>query len=160
MPVLIIDILNQDPLTIKIIPLNKKIHGNIMHKFAKNLNWRSMYLNYIVKEPKLSVREWGEVDIALLDRIMKSINFYINYIGETNQELRSLNSRIDVFTEELDVFVEYSKYHFDDYVDDRILELTDWIEKHKRVRDELVDKLDSIKEDRKTFEIKEGDLDV
>ena len=70
MPIISIDILpNEEPLLIKIIPLNERINHEILKKMPKNFSWRCVYLNHVIREPKMTIREWQDnVDSALIDR--------------------------------------------------------------------------------------------
>lgn len=161
MPVLSIDILPNEPFLIKIIPLNVRINGEILKKMPKNFNWRVVYLNHVIKEPEMSMRDWKDnVDPALIDRIIKSINYYLRYTDTQNKELRTLNYRIDVFTDELDNLVEYSKYHFDEDIEDKINKIGEYISNFSKRRDELESHLNDIKNDIEVVEISDNHIEA
>ena len=161
MPVLSIDVLPNEPFLIKIIPLNIRINGEILKKMPKNFNWRAVYLNHVIKEPEMSMRDWKDnVDPALIDRIIKSINYYLRYTDTQNKELRTLNYRIDVFTDELDNLVEYSKYHFDEDIEDKIDKIGRYISDFSKKRDELENRLNDIKNDIEVVEVSNNHIEA
>lgn len=161
MPVLSIDVLPNEPFLIKIIPLNVRINGEILKKMPKNFSWRAVYLNHVIKEPKMSMRDWKDnVDPALIDRIIKSINYYLRYTDTQNKELRTLNYRIDVFTDELDNLVEYSKYHFNEDIEDKIDKIGRYISDFSKKRDELENHLNDIKNDIEVVEVSDNHIEA
>lgn len=162
MPILSIDILpNKEPFLIKIIPLNERINHEILKKMPKNFSWRCVYLNHVIREPKMTIREWQDnVDSALIDRIIKSINYYLRYTDTNNKQLRTLNYRIDVFGEELDNLVEYSKYHFNEDIEIKIDKIGEYISRFSKEREKLEEHLENLKDDIEVFEVNKNHLEA
>ena len=153
MPILLIDLVNQKPFKIKIIPLNERINLSILTRMPKVPNWRSTYFNHVVVEPKLSINEWGNyVDVAIMDRIYKSIEYYLKYIVQESEKIRQFNYRIDVLYDELDNLIEYEQYSKDEGIENRIDEIERSVSKLCKRRDILTQNVNDIKEERKSLE--------
>ena len=159
MPILVIDLVNQEPLRIKIIPLNERINLSILQRMPKVPNWRSVYFNHVIVEPKLSISEWSNnVDVAIMDRLYKSIEYYLKYIGSESERIRQLNYRIDVLYDELDSLIEYERYNNNEDIESRIDDVERSVSVLCRKRDVLKKNVDDIREERRSLDCTTGVL--
>ena len=89
MPILKIEI-DGEYLEFIIIPLNFVIYERIKLKYIRDgFVDKAGFLSHIMKKPKMSRKEWGDVPSSILIRILKSIEYYIESIEEKQRTLIS-----------------------------------------------------------------------
>lgn len=165
MPILKIKIDDED-VEFVISPINKKINNKISEKFIKKENDflaldRAGYLSYVIKKPKMSRKDWGNVSVSMIDKIIRNINAYIESIDYEEKKLRELHIHISVYEKELDDLYRYMQEDSEDWVWNRIKIIERNIDNLKEEIDKIEKSLDYVKSDYVIYENgKELDFDV
>ena len=71
-----------------------------------------------------------------------------------------MNYRIDVFSDELDSLIEYSKYHYNDDIEHKIDKVGEYISNFSKEREKLEKHLSGLKEDEEILEISSNHLEA
>lgn len=162
MPILKIPIDGEDT-EFKIMPLNKVIQLNIMkrHTNKNGLVDRGGFLSHVVKEPKMSRKDWNELPTSLITRIMRTIEHYIENVFYKQRDLRRISTQINVFEEEVDDMFRFLENGSDDWAWARVRGLQRQIEDLDKQKEKIEKSLRYLKEDKVIFEEgKEIDYDV
>lgn len=150
----------------KIIPINRKINLNILMKYYKTINGveildRPGYLAHIIKEPKLSRKDWGNIPTSLLTKLIRNIDAYIDSVELKQRDLRHCYMALNVYEEELDDMYRYLSESSDDWVWDRVKTIEKNIKSLKEKKEKIEKSLDYVKSDVVVYEDgKEIDYDV
>lgn len=162
MPILKI-LIDDEETEFVIIPINLKIQSKLYQRYsdADGFVDRPGFLSHIVKEPKMSRKDWGGLPVSLITKIMRNVDYYIESIVEKENELRTLYMQINVLEDELDDLFRYLGDDSDDWVWDRVKKIKSLIEKLKNESKQIEKSLDLVKSDKVIFEKgKEIDYDV
>lgn len=166
MPLLKIKIDDED-VEFRIIPVNKKINDRIWMKFLRNegneywIKERGRYLNHVVKEPKMSIKEWESLPTSMIDKIIRNIEAYIKAIDIQEMRLRNLQMNLTVYEKEADDLYRYLQEDVEDWVWERIKTIEKNIEIIKKEMKKIEDSLEYVKSDYVLFEKgKEVNYDV
>ena len=162
MPILKI-LIDDEETEFVIIPINFKIQAKLYQRYSDGDGFvdRPGFLSHIVKEPKMSRKDWGGLPVSLITKIMRNIDYYIESIIEKEKELRTLYMQINVLEDELDDLFRYLGDDSDDWVWDRVKKIESLIEKLKNESKQIEKSLDLVKSDKVIFEKgKEIDYDV
>lgn len=165
MPLLKIKIDDED-VEFRIIPINKKINEKIWLRFSHMENQflirdRSGYLSHVVKEPRMSVKEWDRLPVSMIDKIIRNINAYIESIYLEEKKLRNYQMNLSVYEEEADDLYRYLQEDVEDWVWDRIKVIEKNIDDIKQKMKKIENSLEYVKSDYVLFEKgKDIDYDV
>lgn len=152
MPILKIEI-DGEYLEFIIIPLNFVIYEKIKLKYIKNgFVDKAGFLSHIMKKPKMSRKEWGDVPSSILIRILKSIEYYIESIEEKQRTLRQIYMELHVLEDEVDDLYRVFNDEPDDWVWNAIRRKDDKIKKLNEEKKEIETSLEMIKENKALFE--------
>lgn len=161
MPLLRIEI-DGEYLEFKIIPINTKIRFYLLEKYTHDgLIDRPGFMAHVVREPKMSRKDWGKLPSSTLTKVMRVITAYCDSIVYRQKEIRDYKMYIRILEEEIDEMFEYTDYNSDDWVWDTIKKKQkrlEWFEDTLKQREMS---LKYLKEDKVLFEEdKEVDYDV
>lgn len=162
MPILKIPIDGED-VEFKIIPINKVIQINIGKRYSDKDGFldRAGFLAHIVKEPKMNRKEWSDLPVSLITRIIRTVNHYVDSIFYKQRELRRLYTQINVFEEEVDDLFRFLENGTDDWAWERIRGLEREIDILKKEKEQIEKSLEYLKDDKVIFEEgKEVNYDV
>lgn len=153
MPILKIPI-DEEDFEFKIMPINKVIEMNIAkrHMTKDGFLDRAGYLAHIVKEPKMSRRDWNELPVSLITRIMRNIDYYVESVFYKQKELRILYTKIGVLEEEVDDLFRFLENGTDDWAWNRIRALENKIDELKDEKEKIEKSLEFLKDDKVIFE--------
>lgn len=152
MPILKIEI-DGEYLEFIIIPLNFVIYERIKLKYIKNgFVDKAGFLSHIMKKPKMSRKEWGDVPSSILIRILKSIEYYIESIEEKQRTLRQIYMELHVLEDEVDDLYRVFNDEPDDWVWNAIRRKDDKIKKLNEEKKEIETSLEMVKENKALFE--------
>lgn len=152
MPILKIEI-DGEYLEFIIIPLNFVIYERIKLKYIRDgFVDKAGFLSHIMKKPKMSRKEWGDVPSSILIRILKSIEYYIESIEEKQRTLRQIYMELHVLEDEVDDLYRVFNDEPDDWVWNAIRRKDDKIKKLNEEKKEIETSLDMIKENKALFE--------
>ena len=152
MPILKIEI-DGEYLEFIIIPLNFVIYERIKLKYIKNgFVDKAGFLSHIMKKPKMSRKEWGDVPSSILIRILKSIEYYIESIEEKQRTLRQIYMELHVLEDEVDDLYRVFNDEPDDWVWNAIRRKDDKIKTLNQEKKEIEISLEMIKENKALFE--------
>ena len=162
MPILKISI-DGENFEFKIMPINRIIKANIAKRYSDKDYWldRPGFLSHIVREPKMTRKEWGNVPTSLITRIIRSINHYTDSVFYKKNELRRLYVQINVFEDEIDDLYRFLQDGSDDWAWERIRGLEKEVDFLKEEKNKIEKSLNDLNEDKVIFEEgKEIDYDV
>lgn len=165
MPLLKIKIDDED-VEFRIIPINKKINFALWTRFSHKegdfiIRERGNYLSHIVKEPKMTSKEWESLPVSMLDKIIRNIDAYIESIFLAEKRLRNLYMNLDVYEKEADDLYRYLQDDTDDWIWRRIQKIEAHTDKIKKEMKKIEDSLEYVKSDYVLYEKgKEIDFDV
>lgn len=152
MPILKIEI-DGEYLEFIIIPLNFVIYERIKLKYIRDgFVDKAGFLSHIMKKPKMSRKEWGDVPSSILIRILKSIEYYIESIEEKQRTLRQIYMELHVLEDEVDDLYRVFNDEPDDWVWNAIRRKDDKIKKLNEEKKEIETSLEMIKENKALFE--------
>lgn len=152
MPILKIEI-DGEYLEFIIIPLNFVIYERIKLKYIKDgFVDKAGFLSHIMKKPKMSRKEWGDVPSSILIRILKSIEYYIESIEEKQRTLRQIYMELHVLEDEVDDLYRVFNDEPDDWVWNAIRRKDDKIKTLNQEKKEIETSLEMIKENKALFE--------
>ena len=75
------------------IPITRKTNSEILKRIPAGKTWRMIYLNHIIKNPKMSIQEWGNIPSLIVSIIYDCID---DFLEEYEVENKMLNSVINV----------------------------------------------------------------
>ena len=162
MPILKI-LIDDEETEFKIIPLNKTMNLSLLkrHSDKDNLIDRPGYLSHVIKDPKMSRRDWAELPSSMITKIMRNIDYYIESVFLKEKELRTLYMQISVFEDELDDLFRYLTDDSDDWAWNRVKRIEQLIDEKKEKTNQIERSLNLLKDDIVIFEEgKEIDYDV
>lgn len=152
MPILKIEI-DGEYLEFIIIPLNFVIYERIKLKYIRDgFVDKAGFLSHIMKKPKMSRKEWGDVPSSILIRILKSIEYYIESIEEKQRTLRQIYMELHVLEDEVDDLYRVFNDEPDDWVWNAIRRKDDKIKTLNQEKKEIETSLEMIKENKALFE--------
>lgn len=92
-----VEIMRETWISIETIPLTKKTDLDFKNRIPQDaLLWRAVYLNTIIKNPKFSIKEWGDLPVGVITTILNCIEDSLN---QHNNYLVGLNIVIDKIAE-------------------------------------------------------------
>ena len=152
MPILKIEI-DGESLEFVIIPLNFVIHERIKLKYIKKgFLDKAGFLSHIVKTPKMSRKEWGDIPTSILIRILRSVEYYVESIEEKKRELRTIYMKLHVLEDEVDDLYRVFNDDPDDWVWNAIKKKNDSIDMLNEKKDEIKKSLELVADDKVLFE--------
>lgn len=165
MPLLKIKIDDED-VEFRIMPLNRKISSSLWKRFSHVdsgfvVRERGNYLSHVVKEPKMSSKEWENLPVSMLDKIIRNIDAYIESIFLAEKRLRNLYMNLNVYEQEADDLYRYLQDDSEDWIWERIKKIEEHVEKIREEMKRIEDSLEYVKSDYVLYENgKEIDFDV
>lgn len=105
-------------ISIETIPLTKKTDLDFKNRIPQDaLLWRAVYLNTIIKNPKFSIKEWGDLPVGVITTILNciedSLNQHNNYLVGLNIVMDKIaecsldnKSKMEYLIEKRDSFLE------------------------------------------------------
>lgn len=152
MPILKIEI-DGESLEFVIIPLNFVIYERIKLKYIKKgIIDKAGFLSHIIKTPKMSRKDWGDLPTSILIRILRSIEYYIESIEEKKRELRTIYMTLHVLEDEVDDLYRVFNDDSDDWVWNAIKRKNHKIDELREKQNEIKTSLDLVAEDKVLFE--------
>ena len=79
-------------MSIKTIPITKKIRDDILNRIPNDLSWRANYLSMIIQEPKMSVHQWSMTPSLTINIICRCVD---HLLDEYEIELKILDNIMD-----------------------------------------------------------------
>ena len=162
MPILKIYI-DGEEVEFRIVPLNKNIMDNILLRYSDSdgIIDRPGFLSHVIKAPKMTRKEWGNIPSSMITKIIRNINYYIKSVDYKEKELRMTYMQINVFEEELDDLFRYLSDDSDDWAWEQIKKIESHLEELKTKKRNIEHSLEYVKSDVVIFEEgKEIDYDV
>ena len=77
---------------IETIPITPKTNSELLNRIPQDKMWRANYLSHIIKQPKMSLWEWGDVSFNVISIIYDCIK---DLLGEYKAELQLLDDTIE-----------------------------------------------------------------
>ena len=153
MPVLKIRIDDEDT-EFRVISINQKIYLTIMNKYTDKDGFvdRPGFLAHIIKEPKMSRKDWENIPSSMITKIMRNVEYYNESVFLKEKELRDLYTQINVYEDELDDLFRYLTDDTDDWAWSRVKDLEVLIDNLKDKKDNVKRSLDLLKDDMVIFE--------
>lgn len=74
------------------IPITPKTNSEILNRIPQDKMWRANYLSHIIKWPKMSIWEWGDVPFNTISIIYDCIE---DLLGEYKAEIQLLDDTIE-----------------------------------------------------------------
>lgn len=81
------------------IPITPKTNMDLLNRIPKDKMWRANYLHHIIKDPKMSLWEWGDIPFNTISIIYNCIQ---DLLGEYEAEINLLNKTLKMIEEEKD----------------------------------------------------------
>lgn len=153
MPVLKIRIDDEDT-EFRVISINQKIYLTIMNKYTDKDGFvdRPGFLAHIIKEPKMSRKDWENIPSSMITKIMRNVEYYNESVFLKEKELRDLYTQINVYEDELDDLFRYLTDDTDDWAWSRVKDLEVLIDNLKDKKDNVKRSLELLKDDMVIFE--------
>lgn len=152
MPILKIEI-DGESLEFVIIPLNFVIHERIKLKYIKKgFLDKAGFISHIIKTPKMSRKEWGDIPTSILIRILRSVEYYVESIEEKKRELRTIYMKLHVLEDEVDDLYRVFNDDPDDWVWNAIKKKNNSIDMLNEKKNEIKKSLDLVADDKVLFE--------
>lgn len=84
--------IGNDWLHIETVPITRKTNSEILNRIPQDKMWRANYLSHIIKSPKMTLWEWGDVPFNTISIIYDCIE---DLLTEYDAEFRLLNDTIE-----------------------------------------------------------------
>lgn len=162
MPILKI-LIDDEETEFKISPINSRIMRNLFQRYSDSDGFidRPGFLAHVVKEPRMSKKDWEGLPVSMITKIIRNIEYYTESIALREQKLRTLYMQINVLEDELDDLFRYLGEDSDDWVWNRVRVIEGLLENLNEEKKTTENSLEYLKSDKVIFEEgKEIDYDV